>query len=376
MGKSRYIGIITHYYKSVNYGGNLQAYALCHVLRDMGYQAEQICYDAILDPKKRLAGRLKGDYVQKRLSLAINRKLFSQFREQRAALLAFNRQDIPHSEQVYTKETIRECSCYDAYITGSDQVWNLDWYKPVYFLNFVPPDKPRIAYAASMGHKTLTAEQTGLFREFLPSFSAISVREKDAVDLLAPLAKVPVEWCLDPVLLLGREEWDGICGERLIQEPYLFCYFLGRARPRRALEFAKKYGLRIVAMPYLSETTLHHMRRFEDTRLSGVSPQGFLSLIKHAEYVFTDSFHATVFSELYRTPYAVFRRDGTDSMSSRIYSVTSIFESGERFCDTEEKESIAYIESLPPMEGDRKFPRLESLRESSRRFLRDSLEGI
>lgn len=370
------IGIITLYYKSRNYGGNLQAYALCRCLRDMGFQAEQICYNAVLDPKKSLTQRLKPNYIRKKLSLEINRKFFGQFGEQRAALLAFNQQDIPHSESVYTRETIRDCRQYDAYITGSDQVWNLDWYKPVYFLDFAPPNKPKIAYAASMGHKALTAEQTELFRKFLPGFSAVSVREKDSVDLLSPLARVPVEWCLDPVLLLARGQWDGICGERLIQEPYLFCYFLGRPERRLAGAFAKKHGLRIAAIPYLDETSLSHMKKPEDFRLCGVSPKDFISLIKHAEYVFTDSFHATVFSEIYRTPYAVFRRDGTDSMSSRIYSVTSIFESGERFCDTEEKESIAYIESLPPMEGDRKFPRLESLRESSRRFLRDSLEGI
>lgn len=370
------IGIITHYYKSVNYGGNLQAYALCRYLQNMGYQAEQICYDTCLDPKKSVIERLKSNHIQKKLSLEINRKFFGQFGEQRAALLAFNQQDIPHSKSVYTRETIRDCRQYDAYITGSDQVWNLDWYRPVYFLHFAPPNKPKIAYAASLGHNTLTAKQTEVFQKFLPEFSAISVREKDSVDLLAPLARVPVKWSLDPVLLLTREQWDSICGERLIHEPYLFCYFLGRPERRLARMFARKHGLKIAAIPYLCETSLVHMKRFEDFRLSGVSPKEFISLIKHAEYVFTDSFHATAFSELYRTPYAVFRRDGTDSMTSRIYSVTSIFESRERFCDTDEKGTLEYIESLPPMEQEKEFPLLESMREKSYRFLKDSLSGI
>ena len=38
------IGIITHYYKSTNYGGTLQAYALCYYLNKNGYDAKQICY--------------------------------------------------------------------------------------------------------------------------------------------------------------------------------------------------------------------------------------------------------------------------------------------------------------------------------------------
>ncbi|CBK88168.1 hypothetical protein EC1_04960 [Faecalitalea cylindroides T2-87] len=39
------VGIITHYYKSTNYGGLLQAYALCTFLQKKGYNVEQICYD-------------------------------------------------------------------------------------------------------------------------------------------------------------------------------------------------------------------------------------------------------------------------------------------------------------------------------------------
>lgn len=36
------IGIVTHYYKSSNYGGNLQAYALCKIIKNWGYEAEQL----------------------------------------------------------------------------------------------------------------------------------------------------------------------------------------------------------------------------------------------------------------------------------------------------------------------------------------------
>lgn len=38
------IGIITMYYKSKNYGGVLQAYALAEYLKDKGFDIEQICY--------------------------------------------------------------------------------------------------------------------------------------------------------------------------------------------------------------------------------------------------------------------------------------------------------------------------------------------
>ena len=38
------IGILTHFHKSTNYGGVLQAYALCKFLNNCGYDAEQILY--------------------------------------------------------------------------------------------------------------------------------------------------------------------------------------------------------------------------------------------------------------------------------------------------------------------------------------------
>lgn len=384
--KSQKIGIITHYYQSKNYGGNLQAYALSQYLREKDYDAEQICYIWGGHPANPLQKRIHRAIKQypismicKKTVLKVINFLFSQkFRKRMEIVQAFNQKNIPHGEMVYTKFNIQDSNQYAAYITGSDQVWNPDWYEPAFFLDFVPSGKPKIAYAASIGHKTLTAEQTDLFQQFLPGFSAISVREKDAVDLLAPLAKVPVEWCLDPVLLLTRQQWDGICSDRLVQVPYLFCYFLGTNKRARKLAaaYGKREKLKVVFIPYIHGGFRKCDFGFGDTRLYEVSPKDFISLIKHAEYVFTDSFHATVFSEIYRTPYAVFRRDGTDSMSSRIYSVTSIFESGERFCDTDEKETLDYIEHLPPMEQEKEFALLEAMREKSCNFLKKHLEFI
>lgn len=380
------IGIITHYYNSKNYGGNLQAYALSRYLSEMDYDAEQMCYIWGRRPAnpslKHLAKVIKKYSIymicRKTALKGINLLFARKFRKRREIVQAFNQKDIPHGEIIYTKSNIQDSNRYAAYITGSDQVWNLDWYEPAFFLDFVPFGKPKIAYAASIGHAELSEEQAGLFRSSLRNYMAISVREKDAVDLVSLLSPVPVEWTLDPVLLLNREQWDEICSDRLVQVPYLFCYFLGTNKQARKLAaaYGKKKCLKVVFLPYIHGSFRKCDFGFGDIRLYEVSPKDFISLIKHADYVFTDSFHATAFSEIYRTPYAVFRRDGTDSMSSRIYSVTSIFESGERFCDTDEKETLDYIENLPPMEQDRAFPLLESMREKSYRFLTDSLSII
>ena len=57
-------------------------------------------------------------------------------------------------------------------------------------------------------------------------------------------------------------------------------------------------------------------------------PDVWLSLIRDAEYVITDSFHAVVFSIVYQKRFAVLRRSGDEekgSMNSRMYSLCKMF---------------------------------------------------
>lgn len=373
----RKIGVITHYYKSKNYGGLLQAYAVCRCLRGMGYETEQICYlrGWPPPPPPPFLDRLKRLTLKKVRLKIIHWILRRPFQERAVAMAAFAANKIPHSAKVYTPETIQDCQAYDAYITGSDQVWNPDWYEPAFFLTFVPDSQKKIAYAASLGHSSLTEAQAALFREHLQGFSAVSVREKDSVEVLSALSPVPVEWLLDPVLLLTREQWDDICEERLISGPYVFCYFLGEGLPPRrlALNFAKKRKLKVVSIPHIHGYFRGCDTGFGDKRLYKVSPEEFLSLIKYADYVFTDSFHALVFSRIYGRECAVFRRDSGDTMSNRIYSATALFGCSERFCDTEEKETLDYIERLPPVDLERPNPMLDTLRKRSYEFLEENL---
>lgn len=376
-GQNKKIGIISYYYKSINFGGVLQAYALCYYLRGLGYDAEQIRYlsNPPRTPPPPFLVRLRRLTVKKLWHRLATWALRGRVRKQAAALAAFAEASVPHSAGIYTAETIRDCRGYDAYIAGSDQIWNPAWYESAYFLPFVPDGTKKIAYAPSLGCASLTEEEAALFRENLKGFSAVSVREADSVELLSPLSPVPVEWLPDPALLLAREQWDEICADRLVQKPYVFCYFLGEdlLSRRLALDFAKKRGLRVVSFLHLQGGYHEYDAGVEDKRLYGVPPGEFLSLIKYADYIFTDSFHAVVFSELYGREYAVFQRDAAGSMSSRIYSATSLFESRERFCDTDEKKTLDYIESLPPVNPDRPRPALDALRKRAREFLMENL---
>ena len=343
------IGIITRYYKSINYGGNLQAYALCQFLNKNGYNAEQICFSEKTKDKsikktflRRLFLKIKRIFKNpiRELFIAPNEKRlckkYNVWERRTKAFYKFNTHSIPHSNEVFYTNSIFKCvEDYDIFITGSDIVWNLKKYDPPYFLNFVPNSKIKMAYAASLGMNSLTEEQKKFLEKHLQGYLQISVREKDAVQLLKGITSVIPIQVADPTLLLSKSDWDSICSNRLISEKYVFCYFLGNNKKERVLakKYAAKRGLQLVSIQPSVGTDPILLRDFQfgDIRLYDATPEDFISLIKYAECVFTDSFHAVVFSSIYQRDFFVFNRNKTNSLNTRIKSIVELLGTEERF---------------------------------------------
>lgn len=394
------IGIITLYSHSKNYGGNLQAYALVEVLRKLGQNAEQIDYDmddgvvVKTDDYKDKFRQLVGKdcvFIVKKLYNAIKFRIKRLVKKIKLATLykryckeyekgkiardneieKFNRA-VPHSNKKYGIENVIEAQDYDLYITGSDQVWNMEWYRKAFFLDFVD-GKEKLSYAASISMIELTDKERTVVSNHLKDYKAISVREKNDLRLLSGIDCVTPQLTLDPTLLLSREDWDKITADIMIDQEYVFCYYLGVDKENRRLakQFAKKHKLKLVTVPFINGLNCADCG-FGDERLY-VGVEQFLSLIKYAKYVFTDSFHAVVFSNIYHRQYFVFNRSSKGEMNSRIYNVTELLENPERFCDTKEKESLQYIETLEPINYNRDFEKYDILKEQSIKFLLDNL---
>ena len=75
-----------------------------------------------------------------------------------------------------------------------------------------------------------------------------------------------------------------------------------------------------MTIPYLStEYPLSdYLKMKNEIRLYDVGVEEFLSLIKNAEIIFTGSFHAAVFSGIFKKQYFIFERTLGISMNSRI----------------------------------------------------------
>ena len=387
------IGIITHYYNNHNYGGLLQAYALCHFLNSKGYAAEQICYvtndqnDSQSDfngQYKRTRNKVQRITLKNMLRLAknITLKIFSSIKnrkwKKRYFLMESFQKSIPHSEQVYSKKTISSISNkYDCFITGSDQVWNTDWFVSTYFLDFVGDNEKKISYAASIGKPKLNQEQNNIFKQYLSDYKAISVREKQACSLLEDATgRQDVKWVLDPTLLLEKDDWDLIASKRIIKEKYVFCFFLGEDTISRnkAMQYAKEKKLKIVNVPHLynykkTESDYH----FGDYKLFYISPNDFISLIKYAECVFTNSYHASVFSCIYSKNFFVFNRLDEMKMSDRIDTLCELFGCMNHYCNDEKKNTIEYILKVSDIDYRSNSETFISMKQASKDFLLNSI---
>ena len=350
----------------------MQAYALCKVLKKLGHQAEQISFHRSVS--KNLKFRISESVTKFIASrhIYVNRQL----RIRKKAIIGFNESVIPHSK-LYTEKNIQDSlEHYDAFITGSDQVWHPSAYCDAYLLSFVPNTKMKLSYAASIATDTLPDHLKKKYKKELDTFNAISVREDSAVQLLRSISIHDAVVTLDPTLLLDSEEWETILEPCPINEKYLFCYFLGDDLLERnvAKTYAVKRGLKIVTLPCL----LGKFRRcdvdFGDYHLYDVSPGMMLSLIKNAEYVFTDSFHATVFSLIFKRQHFIFQRAGSQSMSVRIETLTKLFGTQDYFCNTPDKATMEYVDSLSSIDYAETFIEYKKMKMNSVRFLQENLE--
>lgn len=261
------------------------------------------------------------------------RKL-TPFFEKRSLTLTEWRKRVPQSSNSFVKKTIRDSvDNYDGFITGSDQVWNLRWSDSSYFLDFVPNDKKKYSYGASIGSKEISPELSSMLRQHVSTFDGITVREESTAQLVSEICDRDVRMVLDPTLLLDRSDWDIVCSSRLMHQKYVFCYFLGDDEAMRHVskEIAKRMQCVLVNIPHAPLDYKKCDEKFGDIDLYDVDPSDFISLICFAEYVITDSFHASVFSNIYSKDFIAFGRKGMPEMNNRIIDLCKIFGNSYRF---------------------------------------------
>ncbi|WP_288360512.1 polysaccharide pyruvyl transferase family protein [uncultured Bacteroides sp.] len=378
------IGITTFYYKVYNYGANLQAYALCRVLEKMGYEAEQLCFntsDGFPEYKFPFPQNIIIEIKVLIASIfltARHLKYFILYRRRLCAVERFLNKRVPHSKRVYKLSNIAESQKeYDMFITGSDVVWSPITNSPIFFLRFLNRETPKLAYAPSLGTNKLSDEEKRQFHKDLESFVDISIRERSVVPLVAQASGRDVKHCVDSTLLLDEEEWNNVCSKRIVYVPYIFCYFLGNNESAKslAIEYAKNHNLTLVNIPYYWKS-YSKFTDFGDVKLSAVSASEFLSLIKYAHCVFTDSFHACVFSEVFRTEFFAVNRGEGDSLSIRLIDFLTETGAIDHYCVGDDKLTLEYVNCMKNIDFNIVHDRLAKLKEPSKEYLKSNIETV
>ena len=285
------IGIYTQPLR-YNYGGLLQAWALQTLLRRLGHDVVTFNPDQYkhivwtrkpLVYAKRIALRLLGNPIEIRKEVRENREhdLKMQY------LKPFIDSNIKTKTFRNTKEL--SPNDYDTLIVGSDQVW-----RPIYnrsfgtsignaFLDFATEWKVRrIAYAASFGTDEweFTEKQTQLCKQLAQKFDAISVREESGIDLCLNHLGVQAVHVLDPTLLLMRDDYEKLIADgQTTQSPKgdMLCYILDDTDEKNA-------SLKEMVQPPVEQ---------------------WLRYFIESKFVVTDSFHACLFSIIFRKPFLV-----------------------------------------------------------------------
>lgn len=384
------IGLVTCYFHH-NYGSMLQAYATEMIMQQMGLPFQTIACKApinymkenkllyvikkllIADWKMRLGKmkieRAKKDYPEFARNWDIRNKAFDQFAETFFHVSPYCKN---------REELIKMAENYSAFLVGSDQLWRTDSVEHGYYtLEWVPDHIRKIAYSTSIGVKEVPWFQVEKNKRFMNRFDHIALREQSACDLVYKLTgrKVPV--VLDPTLLFTGDQWLGIQQqEPLTNGKYIFCYLLGDNPLQR--EFIKrvkeKTGYKIVALQQLDDY-IPSDEGFAD-EAPYVGPREFLNYIRNAEYVFTDSFHCSVFSILYKKNFFTFSRfaeGAKQSTNTRIDNLLHITGLEDRRM-TKDKTVDGVINYKGPFDGV--DDKLNAYRKSSMEYLHNALKDL
>lgn len=311
------IGLVTPF-DNRNFGNRLQNYALQQVLLQYADEVVTIknkpCLPGFFQRLRR--GSLLAE------SVWVNRFVGER---RKAKLLQFNREYLTVTRNRYWYNrpctVLKPQDCCDWYCVGSDQIWNpdLDRESGFNFLTFATRERT-FSYAASFGVPRIPREKKAAVAEGLNHIRNLSVREEVGKQIVEELTtRQDVQILPDPTLLLSREEWNAIrkAPEKPLPERYLLSCFLGNLSPERSAQIhsrAAQWNLEVVspmdpASPYYE-----------------IGPGEFLYLLSHASFVCTDSFHAGVFSFLFKRPLAIFSREGEGStMESRLDTLVKTY---------------------------------------------------
>lgn len=367
----RKVGIVSYniYANFTNYGSALQSWALHTAINRIAperWQAMLVdyCPDVLQgkDPLNPFKNMWDKDAESQRMceltmpAIRENYKKFDRFYHERFA----------RTEQKYTSknfDTIMQNEGLTGFVCGSDTIFCIDefGFDDGYYANYPCMRNRSVSYAASFGDSHFTE---GSFRKLdllLKNFKALGIREQQMLPYVKEHTDVPAQRVVDPTLLLTAEDYEEITAPKQEKEKYLLLYSRRYSPVMEAYaeRLAQEKGWKIVEISLRATNAERGHRMCYE---AGV--EEFLSLVKHAEYVVTNSFHGMIFSVQFRRQFVIFSREQCDN---KIEELLALFGLNDRMLVTGEDgcSCIDYADV---------HARIAVAREASKNFLRKELD--
>lgn len=364
------IGIISYniYGNFTNYGSALQSWALHQAVEKLGMKPVLVdyCPDILknmdqLNPFKNMWDKDAESRRMCELTMPAIRENYYKFEN-------FYTNKFYRTKKKYTASNFDEVMNDEelvGFICGSDTIFCMDefGFDDGFYANYECMKDRAVSYAASFGDPTLSEENCSILNERLKNFNAFGLRENLMIPYVKEHSNVPVQRVIDPTLLHTTEKYDTIAvDKRLLEEKYLL-YYSRRYSPvmeEYVEKLAKKNGWKIVDISLrATNSEKGHIMRYD----AGV--EEFLSLVKHAEYVVTNSFHGMIFAVQYRRPFVIFSRE---QCNNKIEEILDLFGLKNHMLVTGEEEFEETINY------DKVHERITKAREKSLAFLKFEIE--
>ncbi|OWV14376.1 hypothetical protein B7989_02665 [Fibrobacter sp. UWB5] len=304
----------------MNYGCTLQAFAMQEAYKELGQ--DPIIIDRFITPSNSL---LLGPLSRKGFKGFIKNVVFCIFGCGTFSMivrvlktLRFHKKYMyktPYS--FYDWNDAPKSLGVDMISVGSDQIWNANLYSPVpYLLKGIPNTIPGISYAASIGMPELSPQYLQEFKDGFAKFKAISVREKQGVKLVNGLGFSATQ-VVDPTLLVNPALWKKFKSNKIYKKKRLLCYTLAEELLEllpKLEKFSKDNDCDVVVFPDRFEkwygfkplnvlkTQKLRLRLLKSPVKVFISAaiEDFMREISAATWIVTNSYHAMMFSVIYR----------------------------------------------------------------------------
>lgn len=326
-----------------NYGSVLQAYATYKIIKKyvdecyiIDYYSEfrtpKSIWLSCPDSLKKNSLKRGVYYIIKLPSIILKCKTF----------YGFLKKNVKMSQKKYIQfsDLLVDVPFADIYITGSDQVWNSVYNRGIdkaFYLQFVPSEKKKIAFSASIGTSEFEKSEEEEILSYLNGYDAISVREREGEQLLKKHGIKNVCAIIDPTLQLDVHEYKCIMSSKLIRQPYLILMLLYNEDENAtniARMLADKYNLKLVKISW----ELRKPKNI-DILMTHRSPEDFLSLFYYANFIVTNSFHGLAFSIKFNKQFIVIPRK---EFNSRIENLLSLCDLKDRLIQPNSDIDILY----------------------------------